>query len=293
MDCIYINLASAAGRRHRLEANFAACKKPGWTLTRFPAVDKTYVERNAVAGATKPGEKGCFLSHRVLMNERLTGDESYLIIEDDATLGERTCALIDAMLEQNRNLDWDIIFTDVCIPQMTLMFELLKRRRELATKRIEATLINLRGLCFAGSTAYIVNGKSKRKVHEVLSGYMALDLPYDLYLRQLSHKGILNVYTLFPFVTTVSDDFDASQIKASGVSPLELAWNLFRRMIWTERNLNSCKTTLDAFRQEWCRDEPPVKVPGGDEELIAFTNLFASMVGAVAGTVGNFKAGAL
>jgi hypothetical protein len=102
-------------------------------------------------------------------------------------------------------------------------------------------------------------------------------MPYDLYLRQLAHRGVLNIYALFPFVTTESEFCDASQIKTAGVNPVELTWNLFRHMIWTERNRARCTPMLDAFRQAWCRDEPAVTVTGADEELSAFTYLFSSM----------------
>ena len=277
MDCYYINLDSADGRKHLLEENFAACRKPNWTLTRFPAIDKDYVARNNIAGKAKPAEKGCFLSHRILMGRHLGDDKSYLIMEDDAAFGVHTCAHIDFILEQNKTVDWDILFTDVCIPEMPKMFELLKYRRELAKNKSGVTFLNLGDVLFAGSTAYIVNGKSKNKVHEILSAYRNIDRPYDLYLRQLAHRGALKIYTLFPFVTTVSEYCDQSQIKMAGANPLELTWNLFRRMIWTERNLNRCKSALESFRETWCNGKPPIKVAGADEELAAFTNLFSSM----------------
>ena len=73
--------------------------------------------------------------------------------------------------------------------------------------------MNLRGVEFAGSTAYIVNGKSKRKVYDALSAYTNVDLPYDLFLRQLAHRGALNIHSLFPFVTTLSDYCDERRSK--------------------------------------------------------------------------------
>jgi len=277
MDCYYINLDAAAERKRHIEENFAACRKPDWTLTRFPAIDKAYIAGNNIAGDARPAEKGCFLSHQMLMRERLGDDEPCFIVEDDAAFGVRTCAHIDLALERNKATDWDILFTDVCIPDMPVMFELLKYRRELAKGNIDVVFMNLGSLRFAGSTAYIVNGKSKRKVYDMLRACRKIDRPYDLYLRQLAHGGALNVYSLFPFVTTLSEFCDASQIKTAGDRPVELTWNIFRRMIWTERNLNRCKSALAAFRKTWCDGEPPVRVAGADEELSAFTNLFSSM----------------
>jgi hypothetical protein len=160
---------------------------------------------------------------------------------------------------------------------MPLMFELLKVRRDLCKRNIDVELMNLRGVEFAGSTAYIVNGKSKRKIHDILSTYKNIDLPYDLFLRQLCHSGALKIFALFPFVTTVSDFGDGSQIKAESVNPIELAWNMFRKMIWTERNLNGSRPALEQFRKTCCRDEPLIKISGADDELNAFTFLFSSM----------------
>jgi GR25 family glycosyltransferase involved in LPS biosynthesis len=277
MDCFYINLDSAEDRRLHIEKNFADYKKPDWSLTRFPAIDKAYVERNNIAGAAKPAEKACFLSHQILMGQNLGDDKSYLILEDDAAFGARTCTLVDRVLERNKDLDWDILFTDVCIANMLTMFELVKRRRDLGEKKIDVAVMNLCGVEFAGSTAYIVNGKSKRKVHKALRAYTDVDLPYDLFLRQLAHSGALNIHSLFPFVTTVSDYCDDSQIKTAGANPVELALNMFRKMIWIERNLHRCRSALELFRNTWCREEPPVKVAGADEEMSAFMFLFSSM----------------
>jgi len=191
----------------------------------------------------------------------------------------RTCTLIDMVLKRNADLDWDIMYTDVCIPNEITMFELLRYRRELRKKRIDVAFINLCGVGFAGTTAYLVNGKSKRKVYEALRAYTSasIDLPYDLFLRQLSHRNALKIYSLFPFVTTVSEFSDESQIKAAGTNSLDMAWNMFRKMIWTERNLARCKSTLEMLKDTLCRDEPSVKNAAADDELGAFKILFSSM----------------
>jgi GR25 family glycosyltransferase involved in LPS biosynthesis len=277
MDCYYINLDVAEDRKLQLEDNFAARKQPGWTLTRFPAIDKAYVQRNDIPGTAKPAQKGCYLSHQFLMSERLVDDKSYFILEDDAAFGAHTCALVDRMIKQIDDSDWDMLFTDVCIPKITTMFELLKYRRALSKQNVDLARLDLRGMNFAGSTAYIVNGKSKRKLHEVVSAYRPIDLPYDIYLRRLTDNGTLKIHTLFPFVTTLADDADDSQISKAAGDPLELCWNLFRRMIWTERNLFRCKSTLESIRSKWCVDKPTVNVADDDEELRLFTALFSSL----------------
>ena len=43
---------------------------------------------------------------------------------------------------------------------------------------------------FAGSSAYLIPNKSKRKVFELIQKYEKLDLPYDLFLRQCIYKNV-------------------------------------------------------------------------------------------------------
>jgi hypothetical protein len=85
----------------------------------------------------------------MLMGERLGDEETYLNIENYAMFGARTCALIEDVLERNRNSDWDILFTDVCIANMLTMFELVTHRRNLVEKKIDVAVMNLRGVEFA------------------------------------------------------------------------------------------------------------------------------------------------
>jgi GR25 family glycosyltransferase involved in LPS biosynthesis len=280
MDCIYINLNSATERRLKFESNFEARKTPNWTLSRFAAIDTDTVKNNNVAGECSPAEKGCFLSHKVIIESNLAHDKSIFILEDDASFGVRTCNLIDGILAQNRNLDWDILFTDVCIPHLTTMMDLLKFRRELTAKKIEVAFMKLSKTNFNGSTAYIVNAKSKQKLFDQLNYATELNIPYDLYLRSLIHISALKGYSLFPFVTSLSDFSDISQVKLPGANRDELTWNMFRKMIWLERNLASCTSALESIKdglseQNLAAHADMVSSP--DKELKAFGILFSSM----------------
>lgn len=282
MDCFYINLDSAAERRARLENNFNTIKKPNWNLARFAAIDADYVRKNEVTGTTSPGEKGCFLSHKILIGQNLERPGPMMIVEDDAAFGYRTCTLVDAILSQNKDLDWDILFTDVCITNQKKMIDLLQYRRELSAKRIDIAFMELVKMGFAGSTAYIVNAKSKKKLYDLLNAATAIDLPYDLYLRGLVHSSMLNAYSLFPFVTSLSDYSEESQIKASNTDRPDLAWNMFRKMVWVERNLQTCKSVLDSVKSTLSENDISEFTPlfaAADEELNAFGVLF-SWVGA-------------
>jgi GR25 family glycosyltransferase involved in LPS biosynthesis len=249
-------------------------------LSRFAAIDADYVKNNNIAGECSPAEKGCFLSHKIIIESNLAHDKPIFILEDDAWLGVRTCNLIDIILAQNRNLDWDILFTDVCVPQLANMVELLKFRRELTAKKLEVAFMKLSKINFIGSTAYIVNAKSKQKLFDQLHYATELNIPYDLYLRSLVHISALKGYSLFPFVTSLSDSSEISQVKLPGANRDELTWNMFRKMIWLERNLDSCKSTLEAIKgglseQNLAAYADMVSSP--DKELQAFGIIFSAM----------------
>jgi len=58
-------------------------------------------------------------------------------------------------------------------------------------------------MVFAGSTAYLVNAKSRQKIYDLLDAVQEIDIPYDLYLRHLVHSSALKGFSLFPFVTSL------------------------------------------------------------------------------------------
>jgi GR25 family glycosyltransferase involved in LPS biosynthesis len=278
MDCFYINLDSAIERRARLENNFNTIKKPNWNLARFAAIDTDYIRKNEITGTTSPGEKGCFLSHKILIGHNLERPGPMLIVEDDAAFGYRTCTLVDAILKQNKDLDWDILFTDVCVTSLKTMIGLLQYRRELTAKKIDIAFMELVQMGFAGSTAYIVNAKSKKKLYDLLAAAHVIDLPYDLYLRHLIHTGALKGYSLFPFVTSLSDFSEDSQIKTADADRPDMAWNMFRKMVWVERNLQKCKPGLESVKNRLIEADMSPFEPlfaSRDDELNAFGILFS------------------
>ena len=286
MDCFYINLDSATERRARLENNFNTIKKPNWNLARFAAIDADYITKNNITGTASPGEKGCFLSHKILIGQNLERPGPMMIVEDDAAFGYRTCTLVDTILQQNKDIEWDILFTDVCITSLKKMIDLLHHRRDLTAKKIDIAFMELVQMGFAGSTAYIVSAKSKKKLHDLLAAAHVIDLPYDLYLRHLIHTGALKSYSLFPFVTSLSDFSEDSQIKAADADRPDIAWNVFRKMVWVERNLPKCKIGLESVKNRLTEADMSAFKPlfaARDEELNAFGILF-SWVGITATT---------
>ena len=255
MDCRYINLDAAAERRAALEGNFQAHKAEGWTLNRFAAIDVAYVQAHDVAGSITPAEKACFLSHREVLRASLDREGPLCVLEDDAAFGAKTCGVIDQFLQGgNAGLEWDILFTDVCVTQLSAMLDLVKMRRRLAAKN-KVSLLDLAKIPFAGAAAYIVNPQSKRRVCELLDAGDCLDLQYDLYLRQLIYASKLKAYVFFPFITTLSALADASQIQNDDGKMTDRVWILFRQMVWNERALEQHEIELDEIHEQFCDDE--------------------------------------
>ena len=269
MDCHYINLDSAQQRRAALEASFERHRKPGWNLIRYPAIDREFVRRQKIAGGRSEAEKGCFLSHKKVIGANADDGRTILVLEDDAVFGAQTCSVVDDILQRNPGLKWDVLFTDLCTPTAATMLDLIKLRQTLAAKN-EFTLMDLSKMTqFAGATAYIVNGASKRKLHGLLDAAKEIEVPYDLALRKLILDGAVKGFALFPFVTSLSQASAASQIQAAEANAGALVWNLYRRMIWAGRDLEACRAELEQVRLRLC-----------DEEAEAFGVLFSAMASA-------------
>ena len=156
MRCVYINLDSQTERRETIERNFAEVRAEGWSLTRYPAIDTRYVAERGVPGSLRPAEKACYLSHMSVIAADLDRGDRLMVLEDDAMFGASTHRLVDEGLERSRDLDWDIIFTDLCIPMITTMYDLLKLRAEYRKTR-QGVLLSVAQFPFGGATAYIVS----------------------------------------------------------------------------------------------------------------------------------------
>jgi GR25 family glycosyltransferase involved in LPS biosynthesis len=265
VDCVFINLDSAAARRVDIEASFAQNKGGAWTLTRFPAVPASDPRVASLPGGLRPAEKACFLSHRLALASRIGSPDPVLMLEDDAVFGPHTAEAVDRVIFSNEALGWDLFYTDICVPLAAPMIDLAVLRRKLEIPR-DVRLINLRGYVYAGATAYIVNPHSIAKVVALLDRATLMDMPYDLYLRREVNAGRLNAYAFFPFLTSLSVQAEDSQVQAGGDVAPERVWNLFRRMTWIDRDLAALDAAIEALDADTC-----------DAEARAFGTLFGAM----------------
>jgi GR25 family glycosyltransferase involved in LPS biosynthesis len=233
MQCRYINLDHAIQRRAAIEASFAKAARPGWTLSRFKAIDTGFIDRQPIAGKKTAAEKACYLSHKALIEAHAASAGHLLVLEDDVEFGIATCEIVDGFLQQNPGAEWDLLFLDVCVYSVDDLVTLYFHREGLMKDR-RVIPLDLAKLTFFGTNAYIVNAGSRQKVLACLEAGLPVDVEYDLYLAAQVRQGRLKAAVLFPFLTTLSDHATSSQIQPACVDGLNQARNLFRNFLWLE-----------------------------------------------------------
>jgi hypothetical protein len=260
VDCHYINLDRATERRRAIENNFNTHRGAGWTLSRFAAIDQAYVRANAVPGALHPAEKACFLSHSRLIASQLGAARPFLIMEDDAVIGRRTCRLIDGFLSTQTAPTWDILFTNISVAQLSAMTQLVTLCNRLAETR-SVSLVDLKGVFFHGAVSYILNPASLGRIHAALDEAPSLDLAFDNRLRELIQAGTLRGFAFVPFLTALSDLNLRSQIRSIEPGSVNLVWHAFSRLLWVDRAEQDIREMREAVLAHWSADRAPVIDP--------------------------------
>jgi GR25 family glycosyltransferase involved in LPS biosynthesis len=257
----YINLKEAHERRDVLERHVEALPAREWQVQRFEAIHSSDQACQQLTGRIAPAEKACLLSHRSLLTEMLKAGvrEPFMVWEDDVEVGACAHQAVMSFVSRTDPAQWDVLFTDLIVPDLLSMLQLLVRGRPLRTRK-EVEILELSRMSFAGASAYLVNPLSLAKVTGLLHASTSLDEPYDLLLRRLIHEGKIKGNALFPFVTTVSEGSLASQIQPGETSPTDLAWTLFRRLSWMESDPEELYPWCN--RLSACHPDPESSVMG-------------------------------
>jgi GR25 family glycosyltransferase involved in LPS biosynthesis len=232
LQSFYINVDQAVERKNFLEQNYRQFMPPEWSCSRVSAVTPEQLSPlNQSQAYISLNERACFASHVRALDQSLANEQPVLILEDDALFGPQSFQIIRDCLQGLQNTEWDILYTDVCIPHPSAMLEFFQLRKVLIGES-RWQLFDLSQINYAGATAYVINGRSKQKIHALCKGLPQLSLPYDLQLRQWVQTKILKAFTVFPFATTLSTYAESSQIQSSEGQIIDQAWNNFRRLIW-------------------------------------------------------------
>jgi GR25 family glycosyltransferase involved in LPS biosynthesis len=263
--CLYVNLPQATERRVSLEASFAASSPGDWTLRRFEALGPADVAH--IPGGVRPAEKACFASHRAALESTLDDEDPVMIVEDDVMFAPGACGTLEALLAVPAA--YDIIYGDVAAYDLPFLIELARWRDPAVTRR-EAQVLALAGRSFAGSSAYIVRGSAKRRLHAALAAPAALDQPLDIFLRDLANNGAFRMGVAFPFFTAPAPLADgASQIQLDGSSSIDAAFNILCRTFWAARDTQQAADDL-----AWLQ----AKTDGETQQLLG--GLFAAFASA-------------
>lgn len=249
MHCCYINLAQATKRRVAIEASFSKSARPGWTLSRFAAIDTAHVNAQGTPGRRTRREKACFLSHKTLIETHAEDGRHLLVLEDDTQFGRATCEIVDGFLQQNPEGDWDILFLDVAALKLSDMMTLYFHRQTLMCDQ-KIVPLDLSKMSFIGANAYIVNAASRHKVLACLEAGMPVDVEYDIHLSNQITAGSLKAAVLFPFLVTLSPQAADSQIQRSSMETINRARNIFRNMMWLESEPELFHDSLQTLQAE-------------------------------------------
>lgn len=253
MDCYYINLASETEKRAQLEKNFAQHNTLNWPLHRFEALDRSYVRTHQVKGSLTDSEKGCFLSHQQVINLNTHGTDHVFIMEDDIVFSGKTLSLIQRItgLEQ---LDWDILYTDVCVPDISFMLHLFHLKNECVAND-QLQIVDLEKHNFASAAAYIINKKSIQKIANFLGSFDELNMPIDIVYRSLIQAGHLKGYVAFPFLTSLSSLSEDSRVQPKQHAYTEVVWHSFRKLMWMDGSINAIDQNLEILKKGRMSDE--------------------------------------
>jgi len=247
MRLIYINLDTSQKRRTIFEDMFSHVAPPGWSVERFAAIHGTYADRLGISGKISSAEKGCFLSHKSVIENNASLTTPIHICEDDTFFSMRSFKVLDAILNANSTQMPDLLFTDVGIADIPTMAKFVGMKRKSGNK---FTILNLRTFEFFGTNSYIVTRSGASKLAKLLESVKEINTPYDLWLRSAIKQGVLTAGVIFPFVSTVSMEADYSQIHNIKYKRLQLIWNTYRRLIWMDGSPSSIKTDLKKLDAE-------------------------------------------
>ncbi len=243
MQCHVINVASVKDRRERFVDNFSRFAPPHWTLDVFSAL--TPADVSDIGGSIRPVEKACFASHRRLIGQlaRQGLERPPFIFEDDAVVLPQTAGTLPGYLS-TLPADWDITFTCIRAGSIGQMLRFFAMYPQLAPHRVAG--FDLKVLEFFGTSAYLVNPSKLDRVAAVLGACSSLDQPYDTFLAGMARSGALNIWTCFPFLTSLERCESTIQLPADRLRD-ELLTIFTRWMSFAGRNDADMRWVDDAI----------------------------------------------
>lgn len=235
LTILYINLDSSVARRQALETNIARTVGSRALLHRIEACKAGSIAHHA--DNISQTEIACYESHLRAIHASLKFPGHTMIVEDDVCFSPKTFSAICATFEQLQGTEWDLIYTDL-IPLKFGDYVALSHRYDRLQEAGQLEYMELNNRAFGGATAYIVNAKSKVKLLQALP--TKVECPYDLALMKLIGTGTAKAYLIFPFVTTINELAEDTQIaQQQPETDLNIFFfNAMRRLLWVDATLS-------------------------------------------------------
>lgn len=230
MECFFINLENQINRRNLFLKGNKFNLDNKYRFKRFPAITNKDSRVNQIKGKLNNTGKAVLLSHYDLLKKSVNKKDHIWICEDDSLLRSKTFEIVDNFkLDQ---YDWDIIFTDVGIGDISQMLFLFDYKKKVDED--EVLLINLHKFKFFCLSSYIINKKSKKKILNYYEDYISNDVDknLDLLINNLCKRRLINAFCFFPFISTINDFADQDGVNSNKVSK---TFNLFRKLMFFEK----------------------------------------------------------
>ena len=241
---VYINLDRSTERRAAMEAQIARYGLAG-RYRRFRAADG-----NILGAPTKLSESeiGCFISHLLVLSEHLDCPVPVHVVEDDVEFSSLMAGTISGLIFADLMTRHDILFLDnVIAPLGSQLLRLLRRGKAAIDRCIvrdaqgNAVGVELMETYHvAGSTSYLINPRSTRKLKAVYDEALAggAQEPVDLLIRRKGQEGALRVGCVFPFLTSVRLDEVETTIPGRTRDARSIAaGNLLRHAFFVEHDI--------------------------------------------------------
>jgi hypothetical protein len=228
-----------------------ACVQRFMRRLRFAAVDTAAL--GLTSDRISTGNIGCYHSHRGVLREHLDDGAHLHILEDDARLAINAPHFLAEVAEIGPLRDHDLLFSDSALPPLFTGTHAIRRVFDDGIRRGprgEVAGLNFTLIKFtAGTSSYLVNRASVRRLHDLLDAEITRGpvLPIDLQISQWGQTRVLRVACLFPFVTTVRlGEFDS--VIDCGIAPkARLASDLVRYSYFVERDIGTAQMLADRY----------------------------------------------
>jgi GR25 family glycosyltransferase involved in LPS biosynthesis len=232
---LFINLPQNERRRNALLSNLASAGITAW-YTHLPAVDGR-AEMAHFPTKLDPGALGLWLTHQRIVEEFRGSTEHLHIVEDDVVVAKDARRLFRMALKSADQSfgDWDLLFTETFVPFE--LFDTYRERMDVFRAKGLVSYLDLASCYASCMTSFFLNRNSIDKYARLIKDQWRTGIPIDLYLRRLLRKGELRALVTVPFLSSVSDDKDQSDIRG----PLDASrrvYDVFRRGFFIDADLD-------------------------------------------------------